>query len=282
MTHTTAIATHYLFASDFDQTLSFNDSGSILTELIGSSGFDEKVAGLARTNLVHQGAELAYLLRHDPEFRTVRRDHLIETGRRVRLKGDIPRLVDLLQRGIDGCRFSFYVISAAPQDVIQSALEGIVPPDHIFGTVLEFDDATGEITSIARVPAGFGKVAVIEEIAAREQIALDRIIYVGDGHSDLHSMLHVNNRDGFTISVSENPRLARVAKRTVLSESAFSVILPVLEHVFGWHSSRIRTLFQSYGLPLQEWERIRTDLVTFGQGPVSETMQAGAVPPLAL
>ena len=46
MTHTTAIATHYLFASDFDQTLSFNDSGSILSELIGSSGFDEKVAAL--------------------------------------------------------------------------------------------------------------------------------------------------------------------------------------------------------------------------------------------
>ena len=277
MTHSSPVATHYLFASDFDQTLSFNDSGSVLTELIGASGFEDKVAGLARTNLVHQGAELAYLLRHDPEFRTVRRRHLIETGHRVRLKGDIPRLVDLLQRGIDGCRFSFYVISAAPQEVIQAALEGIVAPDHIFGTVLEFDDTTGEITSIARVPAGFGKVDVLEEIAAREQIALDRIIYVGDGHSDLHIMLHVNNRDGFTISVSENMRLARVAKRTVLSESAFSVILPVLEQVFGWHSSRIRTLFQSYGLPLQEWERIRTDLVTFGQGPVTETaIQAGA------
>ena len=267
---TSANAAHYLFASDFDQTLSFNDSGSILTELIGASGFDQKVTGLARTNLVHQGAELAYLLRHDPAFRAVRREHLVETGRRVRLKADIRRLVEVLQRGIDGCGFSFYVISAAPQEVIQSALDGIVAADHIFGTVLEFDDRTGEITSIARVPAGFGKVAVMEDIVGREQIALDRIIYVGDGHSDLHIMLHVNNRDGFTISVSENRRLARVAKRTVLSDSAFSVVLPVLEHVFGWHSSRIRTLFQSYGLPLQEWERIRTDLVTFGEAPPSE------------
>jgi hypothetical protein len=53
-------------ASDFDQTLSFNDSGLILSELLGTSGFREKVAALAHLNLVQQGAELAYLLRHDP------------------------------------------------------------------------------------------------------------------------------------------------------------------------------------------------------------------------
>ena len=28
--------------------------------------------------------------------------------------------------------------------------------------------------------------------------------------------------------------------------------------------SRLETLFQSYGLPLQDWQRIRTDLVTIG------------------
>ena len=28
---------HYLLASDFDQTLSFNDSGAVLSELIGAS-----------------------------------------------------------------------------------------------------------------------------------------------------------------------------------------------------------------------------------------------------
>ena len=88
---------HYLFASDFDQTLSFNDSGTVLTELIGASGFDQKVAGLARTHLVHQGAELAYLLRHDPEFRMVRREHLVEAGRRVRLKKDIAQLMNFFK-----------------------------------------------------------------------------------------------------------------------------------------------------------------------------------------
>ena len=42
----------YLFASDFDQTLSFKDSGKILSELLGRESFESKVAGLARTNLV--------------------------------------------------------------------------------------------------------------------------------------------------------------------------------------------------------------------------------------
>ncbi len=109
---------HFLIASDFDQTLSFNDSGTVLSELIGASSFHEKVEGLARSNLVQQGGELAYLIRHDPDFRGVRREHLEETGRRVRLRSHIPALVDLLERGIDGHRFSFFVISAAPQEVI--------------------------------------------------------------------------------------------------------------------------------------------------------------------
>src|ERR687888_2180347 len=96
----------FLLVSDFDQTLSFNDSGLVLSELIGALQFQEKVAGLARSNLVQQGAELAYLIRHDPDFRGVRREHLVETGRRVRLRRDIPVLMDLLQRGVEDVEFS--------------------------------------------------------------------------------------------------------------------------------------------------------------------------------
>ena len=43
---------HYLLASDFDQTLSFNDSGIVLSEMLGITGFQEKVAGLSNLNLV--------------------------------------------------------------------------------------------------------------------------------------------------------------------------------------------------------------------------------------
>ena len=62
----------YIFASDFDQTLSFNDSGYVLAELLGisTSEFERKATGMAKLNLVQQGGELAYLLLHDPEFRS--------------------------------------------------------------------------------------------------------------------------------------------------------------------------------------------------------------------
>ena len=255
---------HFLVASDFDQTLSFNDSGLVLSELLGATGFQEKVDGLARSNLVQQGGELAYLIRHDPEFRGVRREHLIETGRQVRLRHNIPALVEFFTRGLDGCRFSFFVISAAPREVIQSALAGIVDPAHVFGTELEYDEQTGEVRSIRRVPAGYGKVAVLEELEARLGVGPDRTIYIGDGSSDVHVMLHVNNRAGFTIAVSENTQLARIARRTVLSDDAFSVTVPILEDVLGRGVGEIRTLFESNGLTLAQWDKARTDRVTVG------------------
>jgi HAD superfamily phosphoserine phosphatase-like hydrolase len=256
---------HYLLASDFDQTLSFKDSGVVLSELLGISGFEERVAGLARSNLVQQGGELAYLIRHDPEFRGVRREHLVEAGKHVRLKSAIPALVDFMRRGTPGYQFTFFVVSAAPREIVTSALEGILPPEHIYGTELEFDSRSGEVTAINRVPAGYGKVAVIEELQHRFSITPDRVIYVGDGSSDVHVMLHVNNHDGLTIAVSENQQLARIAKRIVLSDSAFSIMLPILEQLLHWHTGEIRDLFESYGLALNEWEKDRTDRVKIGE-----------------
>ena len=228
-----AASKHFLFASDFDQTLSFNDSGQILSELLGVTDFRQKVDGLASSNLVQQGGELAYLIRHDPAFRSVRREHLAEAGRRVRLRSHIPELVEFLERGLDGFQFSFFVVSAAPRELIQAALEGTVPADHIIGTELDYDPETGEVRSVRRVPAGYGKVAAVEELEERLGTPPDRTIYVGDGSSDVHVMLHVNNRDGFTIAVSENRLLARIAQSTVISENAFSVLIPILERIVG-------------------------------------------------
>src|SRR2546427_12757863 len=111
----------YLLASDFDQTLSFNDSGIVLSELLGISDFREKTAGLSRVHLVQQGAELAYLLLHDPEYRRGGREHLVGVGKRGRLEQNLSLLPRLLGE-LDGCDFAFYVISAAPPEGIQAAL----------------------------------------------------------------------------------------------------------------------------------------------------------------
>jgi HAD superfamily phosphoserine phosphatase-like hydrolase len=263
MANGSAKAKRYLVASDFDQTLSFNDSGRVLSELVEIPGFDEKVSGLAKSNLVQQGAELAYLLRHDPEFRGVRREHLVAAGKQVRLKNNVNLLADFFEKGLDPYGFQFYVISASPQDVVQSALEGIVPADHIFGTQLEYDGSTGEICSIKRVSAGYGKIAVLEELETKLQITPDHTIYMGDGSSDLFVMLHVNSREGYTIAVSEAKFLVRIARRTVLSDSAISVLVPIFEDIFSWNSAQIREVFESYGFALQEWDKARTDRVTF-------------------
>ena len=251
----------YLLASDFDQTLSFNDSGIVLSEMLGISGFVERCAGLSRTHLVQQGAELAYLLLHDPEYRRVRQEDLRQVGRQIRLKRNIDLLTRLLE-GVNGFKFEFYVISAAPEEVIISAMEGVVPAERIFGTRFRYDTSSGEIQSIARVPAGYGKVAVLEELRAERGISADRLIYVGDGSSDVHVMLHVNRMDGYTIAVSENRFLTPIARRTVLSDDALSVMVPVLEDIAGLSSARIRSLFASHGLVLQEWDKIRTDALT--------------------
>ena len=274
----------YIFASDFDQTLTFNDSGYVLAELVGISTeeFERKAKGMAKINLVQQGAELAYLLLHDPEFRAkVRKEHLYEVGKRIRLKGDIKLLYQLLDAGIDGHQFDFYVLSAAPAEVIQSALEDIVPTDHIFGTEFRYKP-TGEIDTIVRATAGYGKVAVLDQLVQQQVSGPDHVIYTGDGSSDIHVMLHINAHDGLTIAVSESPHVTQIAKRTVLSTSALAVLAPILEEVAGWERYRIRSFFEANGRLIQEWERVRTDWLTVrpaadpaqGQGEASESRLA--------
>jgi hypothetical protein len=75
-------------------------------------------------------------------------------------------------------------------------------------------------------------------------------------------MLHVNRMEGLTIAVSENKFLTPIARRTVLSDDALSVLVPILEDIAGLSSARIRALFSSHGFVLQEWDKIRTDALT--------------------
>ena len=207
----------FLLASDFDQTLSFNDSGIVLSELLGTSGFVEKVAGLSRLNLVQQGGELAYLLLHDPEYRRVRREHLVEVGRRIRLKANIDLLAECLADGhrrlllrvlrhLRRARGSHPVGARGHRRAVAHLRHAV--------RLRRGDRARSE--SIERVPAGYGKVAVLDELQSRLGVTHDRIVYMGDGSSDVHVMLHVNRRDGLTIAVSETKYIAQIARRTVL------------------------------------------------------------------
>jgi phosphoserine phosphatase len=262
-------AREYLLASDFDKTLSFNDSGFALSELLGISGFEERVSQLAKLNLVQQGGELAYLLLHDPDFRAVRREHLFAVGKRIHLKENIRLLFRLLESGIEDHHFTFSVISAAPEEVIQSALEGIIPADRIFGTRFKYDP-TGQIASLVHVPAGFGKVATLTRLQAELGVADDRVVYIGDGTSDIHVLLHVAQRDGFTVAVSEARDIAQIAKRTVISDNALSVLVPILEDLCKWDVSRIRAFFEAQNVAIHEWAKVRTDWLTLRPGSLAD------------
>ena len=87
------------------------------------------------------------------------------------------------------------------------------------------------------------------------------MVYAGDGSSDIHVMLHVNARDGFTIAVSESKHIGQIARRTVLSADALAMLVPILEEIVGWQRPRIRAWFESHGFLMQEWARVETDWV---------------------
>jgi phosphoserine phosphatase len=256
-----------LVASDFDQTLSFNDSGLVLSELIGVSGFAQRSRAVADTNLVQQGGELAYLLLHDPDYRGVRREHLREVGRRVRLKANVRGFARMLGEGFAGLESEFFVISAAPEEVVEAALEGIVPADRIYGTRLGYDSESGAIQAVLRVAAGYGKVAVLEELQRRNGVAPGNVVYIGDGSSDVHVMLHVNQQNGLTIAASEARDVSQIARRTILSEDALALLVPILQEVGGWEDrARVRSLFQSRGYEIHGWDQVQTDYLTIRDG----------------
>jgi hypothetical protein len=159
-------------------------------------------------------------------------------------------------------------------EIVVSALEGIVPADHVYGTEFSYGSA-GEIERIVRTTAGYGKVSALDQLQNRLQIGPDHIIYMGDGSSDIHVMLHVNARYGYTIAASESKHVAQIANRSVLSDNALAVLVPMLEKIVGWQRPRIREFFESYGLLIQEWDRVRTDWLTLRPAGI-EAAAAGA------
>jgi hypothetical protein len=77
------------------------------------------------------------------------------------------------------------------------------PPCRVIATRFGYHPATGEIESVLRVPAGYGKVVAVDDLRIAHGLSSERVVYVGDGASDLHVMLHVNRCDGLTVAASE-------------------------------------------------------------------------------
>jgi hypothetical protein len=75
-------------------------------------------------------------------------------------------------------------------------------------------------------------------------------------------MLHLNQREGFTVAVSEARNITQIAKRTVLGDDALSVLVPILEEIVGWGRSQIRALFEAQGLVIQDWDKAQADWLT--------------------
>jgi len=78
-------------------------------------------------------------------------------------------------------------------------------------------------------------------------------------------MLHVNRLDGMTIAVSENRYITQIARRTVLSDDALSVLVPVLEEIGRLNAAQIRSFFAAHGFVLREWDKVRTDSLTISR-----------------
>ena len=253
----------YLFISDFDKTLSVDDAGTILSAKLGISqkDFTARVEEIKKKNITQLGGELAYLIVSDPAYKgKVSRDILYQVGKETRLKKNVPDLVKILSEGFDERVFSFYVLSAGPQEIVESALSGILPADHIFGTKFIFDQ-NGTATEIERTGAGHAKVATLDMLKVKEKVPRHRIIYVGDGASDIHVMLHVLSYKGYTISVSLTAYMSHICRRTIVSENALSVLIPILEDILRYDEGQVRKFFEERQHTIQEWNKAKTEWV---------------------
>jgi 2-hydroxy-3-keto-5-methylthiopentenyl-1-phosphate phosphatase len=253
----------YLFVSDFDKTLSLDDSGYLLAEKLNISPqeFDHKVEQIRRKNIVQLGGELAYLITKDEDFRgRVSRALLRQVGREVRLKKNVAQLVSLLNRGIDNKRFFTYVTSAGPWELIVQALDGIIPPQNIYATTFEYDQQD-IVTEVERTGAGDAKVATLDALKIQQKVPRSQIIYIGDGTSDVHVMLHVKAYNGYPIAVSSSHYMGHIAKRTVISDNALAVLIPILEELNGYTEERIIEFFSRLKIPIHEWNRARIEWV---------------------
>jgi len=117
---------------------------------------NRKATGMAQLNLVQQCGALLPSSARPRSVRACAANISSKSAKRIRLKENMICCNLDAGSGIEGYHFDFYVLSAAPVEVIHSALEGMVPMSHILGTEFKYT-ASGEIDSITRATAGYGQ-----------------------------------------------------------------------------------------------------------------------------
>ena len=249
-----------LFVSDFDKTLSTGDVGYILSAKLGISAgqFDHKIEEIKRRNIVQLGGELAHLIIRDPEYiGKVSKDLLYEVGKEIELKKGVPELMKILAEGIDGCRFSTHIVSAAPKECVEKAVEGIFPAENIHCTTFTYKNNI--VQDVERTNAGHAKVSTLDMLKQKENVTRYAIIYVGDGSSDVHVMLHVKSYQGYTITVSPAPYMGHICRRSVLSDNVLSILVPILQDMFKYDEGKVRKFFEDRKHVILEWNRNDTE-----------------------
>lgn len=249
-----------LFVSDFDKTLSKGDVGYILSGKLGISPerFDRKIEEVRKRNIVQLGGELAHLIIRDPDYAgKVTRDLLYAVGKEIELKKGVPELVKILAKGIDNCQFSTYIASAAPKECIEKAVENIFPAENIYGTIFTYENNV--VKDVERTNAGHAKVATLDMLKQKENVTRYAIIYVGDGSSDVHVMLHVKSYQGYTITVSPAPYMGHICRRSVISDNALAILVPILQDLLNYDQGKVRKFFEDRKHPILEWNRADTE-----------------------
>lgn len=249
-----------LFATDFDKTLSVGDIGYILSAKVGVSPerFDQKIEEIKRRNIVQLGGELAHLIVRDPDYAgKVNKDLLYEVGKEIKLKKGVPELMKILSEGVDNFRFSTYIVSAAPKECIEKAVENIVPVENVYGTTFIYKNDI--VQDIERTNAGHAKVATLDMLKEKENVPRNAIIYVGDGSSDVHVMLHIMSYSGYTITVSPSPYMGHICRRSVISDNVLALLVPILEDMLKYDQERVRAYFEGREHPILEWNRTDTE-----------------------
>ena len=249
-----------LFVSDFDKTLSKGDVGYILSAKLGISPeqFEQKIEEVRNRNIVQLGGELAHLIIRDPDYiGKVSKDLLYSVGKEIELKKGVSELMNILAEGIDNVHFSTHIISAAPKECIEKAMENIFPVENIYGTTFIYENDI--IKDVDRTNAGHAKVATLDMLKQQENVTRYAIIYVGDGSSDVHVMLHVKSYQGYTITVSPAPYMGHICRRSVISDNALSILVPILQDLLKYDQGKVRKFFEERNFSILEWNRADTE-----------------------